>query len=65
MLAEAAGVSEQLESFLKARCMLCGTIRSLDVGDESAHLPFGFSGGWRQQTLIALVQRTGANHLCH
>lgn len=65
LLAEAAGVSKQLKGLLEARCMLCGSIRSLDVGDEGAHLPLGFSSGWRKQTLIALVQGTGADRLCH
>lgn len=65
LLAEAGGVSEQLEGLLEACCVLCGAIRGLDVGDEGGHLPLGLAGGWRQQTLIALVQRTGANHLCH
>lgn len=45
--------------------MLCGSIGRLDVGDEGAHLPLGLTGGWREQTLIALVQRTGANRLRH
>lgn len=65
MFAETAGVSEQLEGLLEAHCMLCGSIRGLDVGDEGAHLPLGLTGGWREQTLIALVQRTRANRLCH
>lgn len=65
LFAETAGVSEQLEGLLEARCVLCGSIRGLDVGDESAHLPFGLTGGRREQTLITLVQRTGANRLCH
>ena len=45
--------------------MLRGSIRGLDVGDEGAHLPLGLAGSWRQQTLVALVQRTGTNRLCH
>lgn len=65
LFGETAGVSEQLEGLLEARCVLCGSIRSLDVRDESAHLPLGLTGGWREQTLIALVKRTGANRLCH
>lgn len=65
LFAETAGVPEQLEGLLEARCVLCGSIRCLDVGDEGAHLPLGLTGGWREKTLIALVQRTGANRLCH
>lgn len=65
LLAEAGGVAEQLEGLLEARCVLCGTVRGFDVGDEGGHLPLGLAGGWRQQALIALVQRTGANRLCH
>lgn len=65
LFAEAAGVSEQLEGLLEARCVLRGSIRGLDVGDEGAHLPLGLTGGWREQALIALVQGTGANRLCH
>lgn len=62
---DAAGVVKQLESLLEASCMLGGSIRDLNVGDEGAHLPLSLTGGWRQQTLIALVQRTGANGFCH
>lgn len=65
LFAEAAGVAEQLEGLLETSCMLRGSIRSFDVGDEGAHLPLGLTGGWREQTLVALVQRTGANRLCH
>lgn len=65
LFAEAAGVSEQLEGLLEASCVLCGSVRRLDVGDEGAHLPLGLTGGRRQQTLVALVQRTGANCLRH
>lgn len=61
VLAEAAGVSEQLEGLLEARCVLCGTVRGLDVGNESAHFPLGLAGSRRQQALVALVQRTRAN----
>lgn len=65
LLADAAGIPDQLEGLLEARCVLRGSIRRLDVGDEGAHLPLGLAGGRREQTLVALVQRTGANRLCH
>jgi len=47
LFAETAGVTEQLEGLLEARCMLGGSIRGLDVGDEGAHLPLGLAGGGR------------------
>lgn len=65
LFGEAAGVSEQLEGLLEARCMLGGSVGGLDVRDEGAHLPLGLAGGRREQTLVALVQRTSANRLCH
>lgn len=65
LLAEAAGVAEQLESLLEANCMLRGSIRGLDVRDEGAHLPLSLASGWRQQALVTLVQRAGADRLCH
>lgn len=45
--------------------MLRGPIRGLDVGDEGGHLPLGLAGGWGEQALVALVQRTGADRVCH
>lgn len=65
LLGEAAGVPEQLEGLLEPRGVLRGSIRSLDVGDEGGHLPLGFAGGWGEQAPVALVQRTGADRVCH
>lgn len=45
--------------------MLRGSIRGLDVGDEGAHFPLGLAGGWGEQALVALVQRTGADGVRH
>lgn len=65
LLGEAAGVAQQLEGPLEAGRVLRGSVRGFDVGDEGAHLPLGLAGGRRQQALVALVERTGANHLAH
>lgn len=65
LLGEAAGVPEQLEGLLEARRVLRGPLRGLDAGDEGAHLPLGLAGGRGQQALVALVQGTGADRLCH
>lgn len=65
LLGEAAGVPQQLEGLLEASRVLRGSVRSLDVGDEGAHLPLGLTGGRRQQALVALVQRAGANRFAH
>lgn len=45
--------------------MLRSSIRGLYVGDEGGHLPLGLTGGRGEQTLVALVQRTGADRVCH
>lgn len=64
LFAQTAGVTEQLEGLLETSSMLGRSIRCLNVRDEGVHLPLGLAGGRRQQTLIARVQRTGANCLC-
>lgn len=65
LFGETAGVAQQLEGLLEAGGVLRSSIRGLDVGDEGAHLPLGLAGGWGEQALVALVQRTGAHRVGH
>lgn len=65
LFGETAGVSEQLEGLLEPRGVLRGSIGGLDVGNEGGHFPLCLASRWGEQTLVALVQRTGADRICH
>lgn len=45
--------------------MLGRTVQRFDAADEGGHLPFGLTGGWGQERLVALVQGAGPHNVCH
>lgn len=55
----------QLKCLLKSHGVLGWTVQRFDAADESGHLPFGLTGGWRQERLVALVQGAGPHRVCH
>lgn len=60
-----AGASNQLERPMKPYCVLGGAVGGFDTANKCGHFPFCLTGGWRQVRLIALVQRTGPDGVCH
>lgn len=57
--------SNQLKCLLKSHRMLGRTVQRLDTANKGGHFPFCLTGGWRQERLIALVERARPDGVCH